>query len=165
MEHLFMNNKNVLAVDSQMDVLKTLEEQTLGACPGCRVDMATTFEDARQLMLMFRYDLVISDIMSYPGSRLVDLAISRNFSVLVLSDEKISPEGLNRFDGLRIRAVLPKENLANIVPMIKQILSLECVPARRGALDKLADSLASLVSRLSLKKLDGVYRANKRIFH
>ena len=164
MKDSIMKNKSVLAVDSQMDVLQTLEEQTLGACPGCRLDMATTFEDARQLMLMFRYDLVISDIMSYPGSRLVDLAISRNFSVLVFSDEKISPEGLNRFDGLRIRAALPKENLAKIGPMVKQVLRLECIPAWRGTLDKLAGSSASLVSRLSLKNLDGVYRVDRGIF-
>jgi len=165
MGHLFMKNKNVLAVDSQMDVLQTLEEQILGACPGCRLDTATTFEDARQLMLMLTYDLVISDIMSYPGSRLVDLAMSRNFSVLVLSDNGSSDEALNQSNGMKIRAVVPKENLNEIVPIIKQVLRLECVPAWRGALDKLAGSSASLVSRLSLKNLDGVYRADKGIFY
>jgi|LGVF01.1.fsa_nt_gb hypothetical protein len=165
MEHLFMNNKSVLAVDSQTDVLQTLEEQILGACPGCRLDTATTFEDGRDLMLSIMYDLVISDIIRAPGSNLVDVAVSRKFPVLVLSDNNISPEGLNRFAGLRIKAVLPKENLANIVPIIKQVLRLECVPAWRGALDKLVDSSASFVSRLSPKNLDGVYRADKGIFY
>ena len=165
MEHLFMNNKSLLAVDSQTDVLQTLEEQILGACPGCRLDTATTFEDGRDLMLSIMYDLVISDIIRAPGSNLVDVAVSRKFPVLVLSDNKISLEGLNRFDGLRIKAVLQKENLANIVPIIKQVLRLECVPAWRGALDKLVDSSASFVSRLSPKNLDGVYRADKGIFY
>ena len=165
MEHLAMNNKSVLAVDSQMDVLQTLEEQILSACPGCRLDMATTLEDARQLMLMLTYDLVISDIMNAPGCDLIDLVTSRNFPVLVLSDNKISPAGLNRFDGFRIKVVLQKENLANSVPMIKKALRIECVPAWRGALDRLVGSSASLVSRLSLKNLDGVYRADKGRFY
>ncbi|UCF85673.1 MAG: hypothetical protein JSV50_08590, partial [Desulfobacteraceae bacterium] len=73
MKYSIMKNKNVLAVDSQADLLLTLKEKILGICPECRIDIITTFEEARQLILMLTYDLVVSDIMTSPGSRLIDM--------------------------------------------------------------------------------------------
>ena len=43
MKDSIMKNKSVLAIDSQMDLLQTLEEKILSTCPECRLDMATTY--------------------------------------------------------------------------------------------------------------------------
>jgi len=121
-----MKTRRFLAVDSRVDLLLTLEEEILSGFPECHLDMATTFEDGRQLMLMVTYDLVILDIMSSPGSNLLDLILSRKFPVLVLSDNVTSPEALSQFNGFRIKAFLPKKDLDNIVSTIEQIFVLGC---------------------------------------
>jgi len=126
MKPSILKNKKVLAFDIQTDLLLTLEEEILNKYPECRLDIAATFEDAHQLMLMFTYDLLILDIMSSPGSNLLDLILSRKFPVLVLSDNVTSPEALSQFNGLRIKAFLPKKDLDNIVPTIEQIFALGC---------------------------------------
>ena len=143
MKNSIMKNKSVLAVDSQMDLLQTLEEKILSACPECRLDMATTFEDGRQLMLLLTYDLVISDIMNAPGCDLIDLAARRNFPVLVLSDNGSSDEALNESNGLRIQATLPKEKLNEIVPTVEEVLKHEFVPSWKRALERLLRFLTS----------------------
>jgi DNA-binding NarL/FixJ family response regulator len=126
MKDFTMKNKRFLAIDSQVGLLLTLEEEILSGFPECHLDMATTLEDGRQLMLMVTYDLVILDIMSSPGSNLLDLILSRKFPVLVLSDNVTSPEALSQFHGLRIKAFLHKKDLDNIVPTIEQVLTLGC---------------------------------------
>ena len=126
MKNFTMKTKRVLAVDRQVGLLLTLEEKILSGFPGCDLDMATTLEDGRQLMLMVTYDLVILDIMSSPGSNLLDLILSRKFPVLVLSDNVTSHEALSQFNGLKIKAFLPKKDLDNIVPTIEQIFALGC---------------------------------------
>ena len=165
MKDSIMKNKSVLAVDSQMDLLQTLEEEILSACPECRLDMATTFEDGRQLMLLLTYDLVISDIMNAPGCDLIDLAASRNFPVLVLSDNGSSDEALNQSNGMKIRAVLPKENLNEIVPTVEEVLKYECMPGWKRALEKL-DSIANFFLKILLpKSLTSTPPPERQIFY
>ena len=165
MKDSIMKNKSVLAVDSQMDLLQTLEEEILSACPECRLDMATTFEDGCQLMLLLTYDLVISDIMNAPGCDLIDLAASRNFPVLVLSDNGSSDEALNQSNGMKIRAVLPKENLNEIVPTVEEVLKYECMPGWKRALEKLWHFLISFIPGYSPKGSDRRFHAYEVIYY
>lgn len=165
MKDSIMKNKSVLAVDSQMDLLQTLEEKILSACPGCRLDMATTFEDGRQLMLLLTYDLVISDIMNTPGCDLIDLAASRNFPILVLSDNGSSDEDLNKSNGLRIRAALPKAKLNEIVPTVEEVLKHECVPGWKRVLDNLWHFLISFGPGYSPKGSARSFPADEVIYY
>ena len=137
MKDFTMKTKRFLAVDSQVGLLLTLEEKILSGFPEYHLDMATTFEDGRQLMLMVMYDLVILDIMSSPGANLLDLILSRKLPVLVLSDNVTLPEALSQFNGLRIKAFLPKKDLDNIVPVIEHILKSEDLPHWKRDLEKL----------------------------
>lgn len=132
MKDSIIKNKTILAIDSNMDVLSSLEKEILSACPECRYDKATTFNNGSQYMSTFSYDLVISDIMSYPGADLIDLTASHAFPVLSLLSNGHSSEALNYSNGLRIRAVLNKHNIKELVPTIEQVLKLE-----RASWDKL----------------------------
>ena len=41
-----LNGKRILAVDDEPDVLEVLQEEILEACPDCKFDKATTYEEA-----------------------------------------------------------------------------------------------------------------------
>ena len=132
-----MKNKKALAFDIQTDLLLTIEEEILNKCPECRLDIATTFEDARQLMLMFTYNLVIFDTATLPGSILVDLTLSRNIPVLVLSNDAMISEALRQFNVLRVKAFLQKKDINNIAHVIKHVFKSEDLTDRKQDLEKL----------------------------
>ena len=165
MKYFIMKNKNVLVVDSQMDLLLTLKEKILGICPECRLDIATTFEEARQFMLMLTYDLVVLDIMTSPGSRLIDMAVSRNLPVLVLFGNGTSRKDLIQFNCLRIQAVLPKENITDIVRVIEQALKPERLPNCKLALEKLRHFSRLIVPEHSPKGRAPVFHDYEAIYY
>jgi DNA-binding response OmpR family regulator len=131
-----MKNKKVLAFAIQTDLLLTLEEEILNKCSECRLDIATTFEDARQLMLMFTYDMVISDISTLIGSGLADLTLSRKIPVLLLSNDVIKSETLCLFNILRVKAFLQKKDIKNIVNVIRNVFKSEDLPNWKQDLEK-----------------------------
>ena len=165
MKYSIMKNKNVLAVDSQTDLLLTLKEKILGICPECRLDIAATFEEARQFMLMLTYDLIVSDIMTSPGSRLVDMVVSRNLPVLVLFGNGTSREDLIPFNSLRIQAVLPKENVTEIVPVIEKALKSERLHNGKLALKKLRHFSRLVVHGHSTKGRAPVFHDYEAIYY
>jgi len=103
----------LLAVEMQMDLLQALEEEILHKCLECRLDIAATLEDARQLMLIWTYDVIVSDIANLSVSRfnLADLLGSRNIPVFLLSNNSISPKDLMWGNEVKVQAFLAKKVL------------------------------------------------------
>ncbi|HDM75676.1 MAG TPA: hypothetical protein ENG51_04305 [Deltaproteobacteria bacterium] len=120
----------LLAVEMQMDLLQALEEEILHKCLECRLDIAATLEDARQLMLIWTYDVIVSDIANLSVSRfnLADLLGSRNIPVFLLSNNSISPKDLMWGNEVKVQAFLAKKDIDAIIPMIKQVLQFENLP-------------------------------------
>ena len=58
-----LENKKVLVVDDEPDILETLEELLYM----CSVDTAVTFEDALSLLKNNTYDVAVLDIMGVKG--------------------------------------------------------------------------------------------------
>jgi len=131
-----MKNKKALAFNIQTDLLLIVEEEILNKCPECRLDIATTFEDARQLMLMFTYDLVIFDTAPLPGSILEGMTLSRNIPVLILSNDEMTSEALRQFNVLRVKAFLQKKGINNIAHVIKHVFKSEDLPDWKQDLEK-----------------------------
>ena len=67
-----LNNKRLLAVDDEPDILETLKEQ-LDEFPGLLLDTATDYETGYHLLRSWTYDLVILDIMGVRGFDLLML--------------------------------------------------------------------------------------------
>ena len=137
MAESILNGKRILAVDDEPDVLTVLEEEITGACKGCIFEKATTYEDAVQKMVSWTYDLVILDIMGVRGFDLLNLAVSRNFPVAMLTAHALSPEALKQSFELKARAYLPKEKLGEVVPFLEDVLRYEYLPGWRLLLEKL----------------------------
>lgn len=132
-----LNGKRILAVDDEPDVLAVLEEEVIGAYPSCRLDKATSFEAAKDLMKNQNYDLVILDIMGVRGFDLLDLAVSRNLRVVMLTAHALSQEALKRSFEMKARAYLPKEKLGEVIPFLEDALTYEYVPGWKRLYEKL----------------------------
>ncbi len=59
MKESILNGKRILAVDDEPDVLTVLEEEIGEACPNCKMDKATSYEEAMKKIESQDYDVVI----------------------------------------------------------------------------------------------------------
>ncbi len=125
MKESVLNDKRILAVDDEPDVLKVLEDEISGACSNCRIDKAGTYEEAANLVKTNTYDLVVLDIMGVRGFDLLALAVGRKFRVVMLTAHALSPEALKRSFEMKAMAYLPKEKLGEIVPFLEDALTHE----------------------------------------
>lgn len=137
MTESILSGKKILTVDDEPDVLTILEEEIRGACPNCQFDKATSYETAANLLKSQTYDIVILDIMGVRGFDLLELAVSRNFKVAMLTAHALSPEALKRAFDMKARAYLPKEKLGEIVPFLEDVLKYEYLPGWKRLLEKL----------------------------
>ena len=137
MTESILNGKSILAVDDEPDVLTILEEEIKEACPKSRFDKASTYEEAVAMMISLTYDVVILDIMGVRGFDLLELAVSRNFPVAMLTAHALSPEALKRSFEMGARAYLPKEKLGEVLPFLEDVLRYEYLPGWRRLLEKL----------------------------
>jgi len=132
-----LNGKHILAVDDEQDVLTVLEEEIRAAAPKCKFEKAITFEEAAKKLASNTYDVVILDIMGVRGFDLLELAVSRNFRVAMLTAHALNPEALKRSFELKARAYLPKEKLGEVVPFLEDVLKYEYLPGWKRLLEKL----------------------------
>jgi len=79
MAQSILNNKRILAVDDEPDVLEVLEEEILGYAPNCIIEKVTTYQEATHRIESQHYDVVVLDIMGVRGFDLLDQAVKRNF--------------------------------------------------------------------------------------
>jgi CheY-like chemotaxis protein len=131
-----LNEKRILAVDDEPDVLEVLKEEIHAAAPKCAIDTATTYDQASELIASWTYDLIILDIMGVRGFELLQRATARPYPIptVMLTAHAFSPESLKKSIELGARAYLPKERLGAIVPFLEDVLTYEYGPAWRRIL-------------------------------
>jgi DNA-binding NtrC family response regulator len=117
-----LNGKRILAVDDEPDVLAVLEEEILEYAPNCKIEKATTYEEASNNLESQDYDVVILDIMGVRGFDLLDQSVKRRFPTAMLTAHSLNPESLKRSIELGAYAYLPKEKLGEIVPFLEDIV-------------------------------------------
>jgi len=139
MKDSILKGKRILAVDDEPDILAILEEEILGACPDCRFDKATEYEQAVQKIRSSAYDLVILDIMGVRGFELLEFAVSRNLRVVMLTAHALTPEALKRSYELKAQSYLPKEKLGEIVPFLEDALTHEFSSGWKRLFEKMVD--------------------------
>jgi len=137
MTESILDGKRILAVDDEPDVLATLEDEILAAAPKCKFEKATTYQEAAKKLESQNYDVVILDIMGVRGFDLLELAVSRNFPVAMLTAHALTTEALKRSFEMGARAYLPKEKLGEVVPFLEDLLKYEYLPGWKRLLEKL----------------------------
>jgi DNA-binding response OmpR family regulator len=124
MKESILNNKRILAVDDEPDVLETLREQ-LEEFPGIVFDKATDYDAGYHLLRSWTYDLVILDIMGVRGFDLLSASVSLGFPTVMLTAHALTVDALKKSIQMGARAYLPKEKMAEIVPFLEDVLTLE----------------------------------------
>lgn len=137
MEKTLLENKKILAVDDEPDVLTVLQEEISEACKSCSFDKATTYEDAMKKLGTAQYDIVILDIMGVRGFDLLDAATKKGLKVVMLTTHALNSDSLKRAYDMKARAYLPKDKLGEIVPFLEDVLKYEFVPGWKRLFDKL----------------------------
>jgi len=132
-----LNNKKILAVDDEPDILQVLEEEITLACENCTVDKALNYEQATRLLESDHYDIVILDIMGVRGFDLLKTAVRRNFKVAMLTAHALSLEALKKSHDLGANAYLPKDKLGEIVPFLEDVLKHNFKQGWKNLLGKL----------------------------
>lgn len=120
-EQTLLDYKRVLIVDDEPDVLETLEQ----LLPMCDVVKASNFEDAREILETQYFDMAILDIMGVDGYRLLDIAKRRKTISVMLTAHALSPEDLAKSYKQGADSYVPKEEMANIVTFLNDILEAQ----------------------------------------
>ena len=87
-----IEGKRILIVDDERDVLDLLSE----LLSMCKIDCASSFEEAKRLLSENNYDVAILDIMGVNGFDLLKIARTRDIPALMLTAHALSEENLKK---------------------------------------------------------------------
>ena len=113
-----LDNKEILIVDDEPDVLESLLE----LLSMCEVVKASTFEDAKELLESQDFDMAILDIMGVDGYGLLEIAKDRNVIAVMLTAHALSPDNVTRSYEEGAASYVPKDEMANITTFLNDIL-------------------------------------------
>ncbi len=113
-----LKSKKVLIVDNEPDVLETLEE-ILGMC---EVVKAGTFEEARKQLESRPFDIAVLDIMGVNGYDLLDIAVAKKITAVMLTAYALSPEDMIKSFKGGAAFYVPKDKISDMVSILTKIL-------------------------------------------
>ena len=157
MSSSILDQKKILAVDDEQDILDVLEEEITSSCSDCVFDRATSYDEAVKLLQSKTYDLIVLDIMGVRGFDLLDIAVKNNLRAVMLTAHALSPENLKRAYDMGARAYLPKEKLNEIVPFLEDAFKYDFESGWKRAYEALRDTFTTLWGRdwENLEKVTG----------
>jgi len=113
-----LSGKRILVVDDEEDILSTLTE----VLSMCRVDSASTFEDAKRLLETRFYHVAVLDIMGVNGYELLRIATNKDIPTLMLTAHALSKQDLKKSFEIGASYYVPKEEIAKIDVFLVDIL-------------------------------------------
>ena len=131
-----LEQKLILAVDDEPDILDTLEEM-LVEFDGLHLDRATSYQEGYHLLRSWSYDLVILDIMGVRGFDLLNAAVQLGFPTVMLTAHAMNVDALKKSVELGARAFLPKEKLEELVPFLEDVLTMASAPGWKRLFERL----------------------------
>jgi DNA-binding response OmpR family regulator len=113
-----LKGKRILIVDDEPDVLETLEDML----DMCEVVKATNFEEAKQYLNKQRFDLAVLDIMGVRGYDLLDIAVKKKVTAVMLTAHALSPEDTMKSYKCGAAYYVPKDKIAEMPEILTKIL-------------------------------------------
>jgi DNA-binding NtrC family response regulator len=110
--------KRLLVVDDERDILETLTE----LLEVCKIDRASSFEEAKKHLEQYDYDLVVLDIMGVKGFDLLEIANRRKIPALMLTAHSLNMESLRRSVEKGAAYFVPKQKIAEIATYVADVL-------------------------------------------
>lgn len=108
----------ILIVDDEEDILETLTE----LLDMCKVDKASTFEEAKELLETNIYHVAILDIMGVRGYELLEIAKKRGIPALMLTAHALSKDNLKKSFEKGASYYVPKDEINKIDVFVADIL-------------------------------------------
>lgn len=118
MDFPILEDKRILVVDDEPDVLETVAEVLAAA----HITASDTYERAQEFINRESFDLAILDIMGVDGFALLEACRRRKLPAAMLTAHSVNIESLNK--AIRGGAVsfLPKEELSRLPELVAEIL-------------------------------------------
>ena len=136
-----VRGKRVLIVDDEKDILETL----MDLLDMCKIDAASSFEEAKELMEENEYDIVVLDIMGVNGYELLKIANNRKIPALMLTAHAMSSEDLKRSAEEGAAYYAPKDEIVNMPTFIADVLV--SIDNNKSPWEKLFDRLGGFYDR------------------
>lgn len=118
MSKISLENKRILIVDDEPDVLDSLEE-LLNMCTTVR---AGSFGEANTLLETQEFDIAILDIMGVDGYQLLEIANKKNIVAVMLTTHALSPNNIKKSYLGGASSYIPKEEMISIETFIIDVL-------------------------------------------
>jgi CheY-like chemotaxis protein len=113
-----LKGKRILIVDDEPDVLDTLEP----LLSMCNIVKATTFDEAKRRLERQSFDMAVLDIMGVNGYELLEIAVAKKVTAVMLTAHALSPEDtLKSFRG-GAAFYVPKDKIAEMPKILADIL-------------------------------------------
>jgi DNA-binding response OmpR family regulator len=113
-----LKGKKVLIVDDEPDVLETLEE----ILDMCEVVKASTFEEAKKQLDTQPFDLAVLDIMGVNGYELLEIAVAKKVTAVMLTAHALSPDDMIKSFKGGAAFYVPKDKISDMVSILTKIL-------------------------------------------
>ena len=113
-----LEDKKILIVDDEEDILDTLEE----LLPMCWVKKAKDYQSAKELLETMKMDVVILDIMGVDGYGLLEIAAKKKITAVMLTAHAFSPQDTAKSYKGGAASYVPKDLMANIQTYLRDVL-------------------------------------------
>jgi DNA-binding response OmpR family regulator len=117
-ESKLLDGKKVLIVDDEPDVLETLEQ----LLPMCKVQKASTFEGAKELLEKEEFDVAVLDIMGVDGYKLLEVSRKKDVIAVMLTAHALSPDNVVKSFKGGAASYLPKDEMVHIAEFLEEVL-------------------------------------------
>jgi len=114
-----LNNKKILIVDDEIDILESLEDLLDDMF---MVDPASSFEEAVACLKDNTYDVAILDIMGVRGYDLLEATHALGIPTLMLTAHALSPDNLKKSIERGADAYIPKDKMVDISLYVEDVL-------------------------------------------
>ena len=113
--------KRILIVDDETDVLETLEE----LLDMCEVVLASSFNQAKDLLETEHFDIAVLDIMGVNGYQLLELANEKKVIAVMLTAHALSVEHTVKSYKEGAAYYIPKEKMYDITTYLNDVLEAQ----------------------------------------
>ncbi|MDQ1335880.1 MAG: hypothetical protein QG552_2830 [Thermodesulfobacteriota bacterium] len=131
-----LKGKRILIVDDEEDILDFLTE----LLETCKVDRASSFEEAKKLLESNYYHAAVLDIMGVRGYELLEIANKREVPALMLTAHALSQDNLKKSFQKGAAYYVPKDEISKVDVFLADILD---------AVDKKKNTFVKWYERLS----------------
>jgi CheY-like chemotaxis protein len=110
--------KKALIVDDEKDVLEVLVE----LLELCKIDTASSYDEAMDLLERYDYDVVILDIMGVRGFDLLEMTTKKRIPTLMLTAHALTEENLKKSAESGASYYVPKDEINQIATFVADVL-------------------------------------------